>query len=202
MKTILVNHAKGQRPNIELKVQRVEATAWRDLGFYRHHYLTANINPSCKCLVFTWNGKPIAFVGLLNTPRQGIPYSMSISRCVINPDFQGLGLFHQIASFCGGIVKSLSDDAHEYRLYIKSAHRKVGDGLNNKSDWRGTVFDGKTRKETREKSGRYKNHLLRKSWCKEYIGDKIDGYQDILKPIKEMREEKMKKRYKQLELFD
>lgn len=195
MKQILINHKKGERLDIKLTVRRVEANVWKNLGFYKHHYLTTQINKSCKMLLFEWNGQPVGFVGLLNTPRLGVPYGMSISRIVINPDFQGLGLSHKICNFCGGIIKSLSDDEHKYKLYIKTAHVKMANALGRDiKNWRGTQFDGKTRtKESTESEGaRYKNRLMRKSYCKEYIGEPIYGYEDLLLPISDMRKNKKK----------
>lgn len=196
MRTILINHKKGLRPNIELTVRRVEPSVWKSLGFEKHHYLTASLNPSCKCLLFEWNGQPVAFVGLLNTPRLKIPYGMSISRIVILPDFQGLGLFRKICNFCGALVKSMDDDEHHYELYIKTAHQKAGESLTRDTEnWVGTVFDGKTRtKESTEcEKGRYNNRLMRKSYCKKYIGKPNDGYQHLMLPIAEMRKNKLKK---------
>lgn len=193
MKINYINHKKGERPTIELKVIRVEPNVWKSLQFHKHHYLTTALNPSCKCFLFTWNDQPIAFVGLLNTPRRGIPYGMSISRIVIHPDFQGFGLFRQIVDFCGGIVKSLSDEDHDYKLYIKTAHEKAGVSLDRNPKWKGTMFDGKERTidSTKSEGARYKNRLTRKSFCKEYVGDIVDGYQNIMLPISEMRKKKI-----------
>lgn len=183
-----MNHKKGERPNIELTVKRVEPRVWSI--FKDHHYLTQELNKSCKCLVFEWNGVPVGFCGILNTPRRGIPYGCSISRLVVLPDFQGLGLSTIIFNFCGGIVKSLSTETDEYRLYIKTAHRKFGEALSRNQKVRGTSFDGKGRDEKAADDNRYRNRLTRVSYCKEYIGEKIDGFQDILKPINVMRKEK------------
>lgn len=192
MKDIYIDSKKNEHPQINIKVQRVEPSVWRKLGFYKHHYLTAELNPSCKCLLFTWENQPIAFAAILNTPRKGVPYGCAISRLVINPDFQGLGLSIKIANFCGGIIKSLSTEEKDFELYIKTAHRKMGEGLSRNKNWEGTTFDGKGRtKESTECEGkRYANRLIRKSYCKKYVGNVIDGYQDILLPIKEMRNNK------------
>ena len=192
VKILRINHKKGKRPNINLTVRRVEPSVWS--LFKKEHYLTAEMNKSCKCLLFEWNGVPVGFVGILNTPRRGIPYGCAISRLVILPDFQGLGLSTMIFNFCGGLVKSLSDDEHEYKLYIKTAHRKFGEALGRNPNVKGTMFDGKGRdqKAVDHDKGRYRNRLLRVSYCKEYIGDKIDGYQDLMRPIGEMRKEKTK----------
>lgn len=187
MKTVKINHPKGQRPEIKLTVRRVEVSVWTSMLFDKSHYLTSELNKSCKCLLFEWNNVPVAFVGILNTPRKGIPYGCSISRIVILPDYQGLGLSTIIFNFVGGIVKSLSDDEHDYRLYIKTAHSKFGQALSRNPNVRGTVFDGKGRDKKSADNQRYRNRLTRVSYCKEYIGDKIDGFQDMLKPIGDLR---------------
>lgn len=190
MKYVNIPHKKGERPPIHLTVRRVEPSVWSI--FKNYHYLTADMNKSCKCLLFEWDGVPVAFVGILNTPRKGIPYGCSISRIVVLPDYQGLGLSTKIFNFIGGIVKSLSDDEHEYKLYIKTAHRKFGEALGRNPLVRGTMFDGKGRdkKAIEHDNHRYRNRLQRVSYCKEYIGNEIDGYQNLLKPIGEMRKEK------------
>ena len=193
MKTVKINHKKGERPEIKLTVRRVEPTVWKSMLFDKSHYLTAELNKSCKCLLFEWNNVPVAFVGILNTPRKGIPYGCSISRLVILPDYQGLGLSTVIFNFVGGIVKSLSDEDHDYKLYIKTAHSKFGEALSRNPNVRGTSFDGKGRDKKSADNQRYRNRLTRVSYCKEYIGKKTDGFQDMLKPIGDLRKTKLKK---------
>ena len=185
MKTIHIEHPKGQRPYIQLTVRRVEPSVWKSLGFSKCHYLTAELNKSCKCLLFEWDGVPVGFVGIINTPRIRMRYAMAISRLVILEDYQGLGLSTLIFNFVGGIVKSLSDEEHDYRLFIKTAHRKFGEALARNPKVRSTV--NHLKKPTKPKDARYRHRLSRRSYCYEYIGEKIDGYQDILKPIGEMR---------------
>lgn len=190
MQKILIDKKKGELPLIPLTVRRVEASAFETLGFHKHHYLRQDINPSCKCLLFEWDGQPVGFVGILNSPRKGIPFSMSISRIVILPDYQGLHLSRRLCNFVGGIVKSLSNDTDNYRLYIKTAHQKMGQSLTKDTEnWRGTAFDGKgrTKESTEYDNHKYANRLTRVSFCKEYIGKPIYGYEDLLLPISEMR---------------
>jgi GNAT superfamily N-acetyltransferase len=191
VKTIQINHKKGVRPYIQLTVRRVEPSVWSI--FKNYHYLTAELNKSCKCLLFEWDGVPVAFVGILNTPRKGIPYGCSVSRIVILPDYQGLGLSTMIFNFIGGIVKSLSDDEHDYRLYIKTAHSKFGEALGRNPNVKGTAFDGKGRdkKAIEHDKHRYRNRLQRVSYCKEYIGEPINGFEKILLPINDLRKMKM-----------
>lgn len=171
----------------KLSVLRVEADAWKELHFDKHHYLSKNINKSAKCLVFLLDNEVCAFVGLLNSPRKGMPNGFSISRIVILPDFQGMGLFSKILDFCGGIIKSCGDD---YMLYIKTVHTRAGKSLQNNPNWAPTTYNGKIRKKEVCEKGKYDNRLTRASYCYKYIGEKINGYNELLLPIKILRDKK------------
>ena len=183
MKTIIVNNNKGVRPNIDLTVRRVESTAWVTLGFHKHHYLTETMNKGCKSLLFEWNGMPVAFVGLLNNPGKGRQFDITISRIVILPDYQGLGLVRRIMDFCGGIVKNCGEG---FGLTIKTAHDRMGMMLEHDSNWEPTSYNGKERKVVDDPT--HKNRLQRKSYCYRYCGGKLGGYEDLLLSIEEMRE--------------
>lgn len=180
-----LNIRKGKRPNIELNVSRVESSIWRNLEFDKHHYLTNELNKSAKCLLFTWEQNPVAFVALLNTPRKGLPHDISISRMVILPQFQGLGISSQIMNFCGGIVKNQGED---YRLLIKTIHEKVGKFLENSNNWKATLCNGKYRKGLENKNFKIYLGLARSSFCYVYCGEKISGYEKLLLPINITRE--------------
>lgn len=116
-----------------------------------------------------------------------MPYGCAISRIVIFPDYQGLGLSMKILNFCGGILKSLGED---YHLYIKTIHEKMGEGLERSSTWQPTSYNGKTRGRTDWEPGKYNNRLDRKSYCFKYVGEPIYGYEELLKPIGELRKKK------------
>lgn len=190
MKTLLIDKNKNEKSQINLQVQRVEANIWKELGFHKHHYLTHELNPSAKCFLFTWDDVPVAFIAILNSPRRGKANGHSVSRLVILPDYQGLGLSSMILNFCGGILKSLGGD---YILYMKTIHDKVGDFMSRNSNWEATSYNGKVRsdKSAESEGKRYQNRLTRKSHCYKFVGSAIYGYEDILKPIKEMRENKL-----------
>ena len=134
-----------------------------------------------------WDGVPVGFVGILNSPRKGQRFGHSISRICIKEDYQGLGLSMKILNFCGGILKSLGED---YHLYIKTIHEKMGEGLERSDTWNPTSYNGKIRSNTKFEQGKYNNRLERKSYCFKYVGDAIYGYEDLLKPINDLRKEK------------
>lgn len=185
MLTYYVDKNKKDFPKQNLTVVRVENTVWEDLGFAQHHYLTAEMNKGAKGLLFCNEGVPCAFVAILNSPRKGLPHDMSLSRVVINPDFQGLGLA-KIIDFCGGIVKSMGED---YRLCIKTVHEKMGKHLENSKVWSASNTNGLQRSENVkvESSNKYKNRLARKSFCYYYSGEAIKGYEELLLPIGDLR---------------
>lgn len=167
------------RPQIELQVSRVEPNTWD--FFKKHHYLTEEVNKSCQCILFEWNKKPIAICCILNTPRKGMGEAMAISRIVVNPDYQGMGIGYSLCCFIGGIYTQRRN-----RIFIKTVNPALGMKFNNSKEWRGTTFNGKKAPHV-NLDAKAKNRFDRISYCHEYIGEVIDGYEDLLLPINEMR---------------
>lgn len=177
---------RQSRPNIELKVSRVESDTW-DL-FKKHHYLTESVNKSCKFFLFTWNDKPVGIVAIINQPRKGCPNGFALSRTVVLPDFQGMGLGTKISEFCASMFVGIGG-----KVYTKTVNPALGEYRNKSNNFRPTSMNGKKRHSSSKKSdSNAKNRLQRASYCHEYIGDGIFGYEELLKPIKEMRENKNK----------
>jgi len=170
------------RPQIELQVSRVEYGAWN--FFKKHHYLTENANKSCKFFLFEWNNKPVGMVAVINQPRKGCTNGFAISRIVVLPDFQGLGLGVKLSEYSAAMFKYMGG-----KIYIKTVHPALGIYFNNSDDWRGTTFNGKVSQHAKYDKNA-KSRLERVSYCHEYIGEGISGYEELLKPIKEMREAK------------
>lgn len=185
MKNIFINHKKGAKLNIKerLTVFRVEPNVW-DI-FKEHHYLTQALNKSCKCFLFCLDGLPCGFIGLLNNPRKNSSNSLSISRIVVKPEFQGLGIGSIIIEFVCGIAQ-----AEGYVTYIKTAHEKFGKYLEQSSCWSPTSYNGKIRKTTDYELGKYNNRLTRKSYCYKYVGKSINGFSELMLPINILRKNK------------
>lgn len=196
MREIYVNINKGSNPITNITIRRVEASTWWTLGFYKHHYLTSELNKSAKCFLFEWECQPIAFVAVLPQPINLYPYNCSISRLVILPDYQGLGLARKILDFVGGIV---TNQGKGYNLYIKTAHDKMGKMLEYAPTWTPATHNKKERPDVGSKE-RYHNRLTRWSYSYRYCGEPIKGYEDILLPIEDIRR-KWNNRH-QLTLFD
>jgi len=168
------------RPNIELQVSRTEPSTW-DL-FKKHHYLTESRNKGFGHLVFEWNNKPVGIVIYKNQPSGTFKNGYSLSRTVVLPDYQGLGIGSKISEFTAAILKSVGG-----RVFTKTINPALGEHRNNSILWKPTSKNGVYRNDIKGMNKKYKNTLKRTSYCHEYIGDEIKGYKDLLLPIKQMR---------------
>lgn len=179
------DYLRQGRPQISLSVSRVEPKAWD--FFKKHHYLTEEANKTYIYLLFEWNSKPIGInvIGRHLGTTGGVPGYRG-SRVVIHPDYQGMGIGSKISEFCGGIVKNIGG-----KYYTKTINPALGEYRNSHTEnWKPTLFNGKVRVNTNDHSDVYKTIKQRASYCHEYVGNSIDGYDELLKPVDELRDEK------------
>jgi ABC-type lipoprotein export system ATPase subunit len=175
------DYLRQGRPEIKLQVSRVEAKTWD--FFKKHHYLTEELNVSSKCFLFELNSKPISICCILNTPRNNNANGVAISRIVVVPDYQGLGIGSKICNFIGGVFRNNGND-----LYIKTANPSLGEYFNNNYNWIGTSHNMQKREDVKYSDEKgYKNRLVRYSYCHKYIGKEIEGFEELLLPIYKMR---------------
>lgn len=166
------------RPEISLQVHRTEFDTWK--LFKEHHYLTHEANNSSKVFVFTWNDIPVATVLVLQQPSGHFDNGWRESRIVVLPQFQGLGLGYKISCFMGAIFKNSG-----MRYFTKTVHPALGEKRNMNSDvWRATSKNGKS-EDAQNPMGKINgwNVLTRTSFCHEYEGDPISGYDNLLQLI-------------------
>jgi len=170
-----------RRPEISLQVSRVESNTW-DI-FKKHHYLTEDVSKSCKFFLFEWNRKVIGINAVIPQPSGHYKNAVRESRIVVLPDYQGLGLGYSISEFTAGIYKS-----EGYRYFTKTVHPALGNYRAKSNHWKPTSKNGKLGKDigrnTLNMSWIAKDRL---SFCYEYDGHNISGYEELLLPINEMR---------------
>jgi len=166
------------RPQIKLQVSRVEAKTWD--FFKKHHYLTEEVNKSCNFFLFEWNEKPIGIVVVATNPSGTVRNSFRLSRTVVLPDYQGIGIGSRISEFICSITKGT--------VFTKTVNPALGEYRNKSKNWKPTSKHLKTLKGQRKESGENVwTTKTRPSYCHEYIGESINGYEDLLLPINEMR---------------
>ena len=123
-------------------------------------------------------------------PSGTLKNSYRLSRTVVLPDFQGLGIGKSISNFTSGILSN-----NGYRVFTKTVNPALGIYRDNdKTKWKPTSKNGRKRKDKNFKYFETKKWkpLIRLSYCHEYIGEPIYGYENLLLPIKQMREGKIK----------
>ena len=99
MATCTLKRGRLRRPQIRLEIVRCRYTAWRLFG--RHHYLSQSVNKAAHCYLATWNGQPVAFCAVLAMPgRKG---RWRISRIVVLPDYQGIGVGRRMLDAVAGL---------------------------------------------------------------------------------------------------
>ena len=170
-----------QRPQISLSVYRVTYDTWNI--FKKHHYMTEEMNKSASCFVFLWDKQIVAFVGVLPQPSGYFDKAVRGSRTVVLPDFQGLGIGSKVTDFVASIYKQAG-----YRYFTKTVNPRLGEYRNHSGKWKTTSKNGRTIRPSKSKLN--KNQKLRASYCHEYIGEGLSGYEDLIKPIEQMRYDK------------
>jgi ABC-type lipoprotein export system ATPase subunit/GNAT superfamily N-acetyltransferase len=187
------DYRRHGRPKIELQVSRVEFKTW-DI-FKKHHYLTENVNQSYIFLLFEWNNKPISIAVIGRQIGRGVGNAYRGSRIVVLPDYQGMSIGSSISNFIGGICKNIG-----YKYFTKTINPALGE-YRNKSNklWTPTAFNGKERIKSNVINNKYTSLRIKKSYCHEYIGNSIEGYEELLLPIEKMRQNRMNEN--QLSLF-
>jgi GNAT superfamily N-acetyltransferase len=117
-----------RRPEIELQIVRCRYETWN--LFKHHHYLTEDLNKSANSYVILLNDKPIAFLGILPFPHGHIKNGYRISRIVVLPDFQGLGLGSKLCDYISQLY------AKENRtMYIKTSNPALWKYFENSKNW-------------------------------------------------------------------
>ncbi|MGC4005042.1 MAG: GNAT family N-acetyltransferase [Pirellulales bacterium] len=105
-----------RRPDVRLAIGRCDRAAW-DV-FKRHHYLSASLNPAARCYTAEWHGRAVGFLAAL--PAIGRRGYWRITRLVVPPDFQGLGIGLALAEAVGELYR-----AEGLRIGITAAHPSV-----------------------------------------------------------------------------
>lgn len=118
-----------RRPPVEVKFVRVTHEAWKH--FSRHHYLDHSVSKAAKFIVGFINDRPAILIALLYQPHPKTTNLYRVSRIVVMPDFQGLGLGNIALDLCGGAMV-----ANGNRLNIVTSHPAFIRSLNRGGTWK------------------------------------------------------------------
>jgi GNAT superfamily N-acetyltransferase len=121
--------ARGRlcRPRIALEIVRCTSAAWP--LFARHHYLTPSLGCGFACYLACWNDNPVAFVAV--APLVGFKGRWRISRIVVLPDYQGIGIGMRVLNAVARLVREEGK-----RVNIVTSHPAMIRGLAASAAWR------------------------------------------------------------------
>jgi ABC-type lipoprotein export system ATPase subunit/predicted acetyltransferase len=175
-----------RRPEIKLEVFRCRYEAWK--LFKQHHYLSQDLNKASKCFGAIWENKIIGFIGILPLPHPNMKNCFRVTRLVVLPDYQGLGIGFAFNNYIGSLYKKIG-----CRYFIKTSNPAIGEKLVNSKDWKETsksrkLFDKKSLKQMSRNIWGYNNK--NNTYSTEFIGQfsnddesiitfNIDAYRDI-----------------------
>lgn len=163
-------YARRERPKINVSIFRCRYEAWKI--FKQHHYLTENIQKSAEMFMIELNGQYIGFFGILPFPGVGDAKTRRLSRMVILPDFQGLGIGTQIFNYLCSLYA-----AEGHQMYVRTVSPGLGKFMEKNDNWQATSSNGKI--PGADSSGR--KLMLRAGYSYKYIGEKSSDSTEIIK---------------------
>lgn len=116
-----------RRPEIRVEIYRCSHRAWS--AFKHHHYLSADLNRAAACYLAMMNGTPVGFMAVL--PQMGMKGIRRISRVVILPDYQGVGIGMR---FCRAVAELYARDGKEMR--ITTGHIGMIESMKRSPRWK------------------------------------------------------------------
>ena len=165
---------RQSRPKIELQIFRCRYETWNI--FKQHHYLSEDLNKASKSFVFLMNDKPVAFIAVLPLPNGNLKNAFRITRVVVLPDFQGLGIGVEILN----LISSMYFKDNK-TMYIKTSNPALFMSMKrNLENWELVKsYDNLEQiKKQNLKQDQQRKVSVAKSY--KYIGKPYDGNIDIV----------------------
>ena len=73
-------------------------------SFRQYHYLNGKLGAGVRCYAAYYNQKPVAFIAVVHTKMQANYFR--VSRLVVLPDYQGIGLGKRLLNFIAELYTS------------------------------------------------------------------------------------------------
>lgn len=162
--------ARQPRPKVKLSIFRCRYEAWNI--FKKHHYLTEDLQKSAETFIVELNGQYIAFFGILPFPGVGDEKTRRLSRMVVLPDFQGLGIGTKVFNYLCSLYK-----AEGHTMYVRTVSPGLGKFMENNKNWSPTSSNGKI--PGADSSGR--KLMLRPGYSYKYIGESSKDSTEIIR---------------------
>ena len=116
------------RPQINVEIIYAKYETWHT--FARHHYLSNELNKSAQIYIGVINDQPAVLLAVLPLINANVRNARRISRIVVLPDFQGIGLATKFMNAIAGGLK-----AQGLLTYITTSHPALIRALNFSDRW-------------------------------------------------------------------
>jgi GNAT superfamily N-acetyltransferase len=150
-----------RRPDLELEIYRCGRDLWP--LFAPHHYLSGKLSVTARCYVALWQGRPVAFCGLL--PVIGRRGYWRFSRIVTLPDYQGIGIGMRVAEAIGDIYREGG-----LRIGVTASHPAVIAHCRRSPGWRSRGMKKTGSRHTERFIANYHGSTGRAVVSFEYLG--------------------------------
>ena len=116
------------RPQVNVEVIWAKYEAWS--VFSKHHYLSDSLNKSAQIYVGLVNDEPAIMTAILPLINANVKNARRISRTVVLPDYQGIGLGNKFVDMvCAGLKAQGLD------TYTTTSHPARVRALNRSKNW-------------------------------------------------------------------
>ena len=116
------------RPQVNVEVIWAKYEAWS--VFSKHHYLSDSLNKSAQIYVGLVNDQPAIMTAILPLINANVKNARRISRTVVLPDYQGIGLGNKFVDMvCAGLKAQGLD------TYTTTSHPARVRALNRSKNW-------------------------------------------------------------------
>lgn len=158
-----------RRPTIQLVVARCGRAAWA--LFSTNHYLTGRLHRSARCYLASWGPRPVAFCATL--AQAGVRRMRRITRLVVLPPFQGVGIGRRLAAVVAAI-----EAGDGYRMRLVTGHELFAKALGCDPRWRHVTTDRRRRPHRGALAGREGGHggkAQRAQFTYAWVGQAVDS---------------------------
>jgi GNAT superfamily N-acetyltransferase/ABC-type lipoprotein export system ATPase subunit len=165
MSTGKLTWGRLRRPPLLLEVVQCPQSWWS--RFARHHYLSGELARAATCFVALHRGEPVAFCATCGI--FGMPGRKRITRIVVLPDYQGLGIGMQLVEqVCA------YENSRNFRCNITASHPAVISHCKHSALWRVVNIKRATGPARQQSHGReIKTSTGRSVVSFEFIGSEL-----------------------------
>ena len=116
-----------RRPEVRIEVVRCTREAWP--LFRRHHYLSGNLGTAAICYLGLWDRVPVAFAATMIA--LGRRSYRRVSRVVVSPDYQGIGIGGRFLN----AVAAIDAERNDSKMSITTSHPAMIGHLKRDANW-------------------------------------------------------------------